>query len=724
MDPRRVWWALLSTCIMLLLACSPRYTSKQVAQPLEVGDKSQEPVRVLEKARDAYDRGVDFFVKDEFDSAGSYLEYAVVLLSSDVDWTQDPTISSERRILLYKCRYFIERLPAIVHEVAQPEEGVTPTKPPLPPVEIEYNSKVKKWIDYFAGSGKKTFLKWVYRSGKYRDLTERILAEEGLPTELANLALIESGFNPNAYSRAHAVGIWQFIKSTARIYGLRVDWWVDERRDPARACRAAARHLRDLYQTFDSWPLALAAYNCGQRNVERAIRRAHSRDFWRLRLKRETRDYVPKFMAACIIMQNPSKYGLNLTYAEPLEFDEIQVEPRTSLKALASACGVSLNVMRELNPHLIRGCAPHGKADYRVRVPAGMTEACRLALSQMPEEERLASAYTSPTIRHTVRRGETLSRIARKYSTTVRAIARANGIANLHRIRAGQVLVIPGGEYVPLPANPGIHIVRRGETLSSIARRYHVRVKDLVAWNDLKSAHVIYPGQRLIVSNEYVPHQEEIVHTVKRGETISQIAAKYGASTNAVLRANGLARTSKIYPGQKISVPVGPESTRGKVGTYVVKKGDTISEIAKLYGVSVENLLRINGLRARDKIYPGQRLKIAGSTSSEKELVVHKVKRGETLWSIARKYATSVEEIVRTNGLKQAASIYPGQRLKIVASGGGQTKVHTVRRGETITRIARHYGVPVRSVLEVNNLDADDIIYPGQRIRVPVRSGL
>ena len=493
MKSRGVWLGILSTTFLVICSCAPRYTTTSGQPPAEPVPDGRVEV-LLDGADSAYQEGVDLFVREEFDSAAAHLEHAISLLSEDVAWSSHGSALSERRILLYKCRYFLERIPVAVSEVVlEPEiDEIEPRKPMLPSVELIENDKVRKWIRYFTGDGRASFAKWIKRSGQYRPLMLRIFKEEGVPARMVNLAMIESGFNPNAYSKAHAVGMWQFIKSTGRIYGLRVDWWVDERRDPVRSGRAAARHLRDLHQALDSWPLALAAYNSGQRCVERAIRRAHSRDYWRLRLPRETRDFVPKFMAACLIIENPEKYGFDTDVDGPVRYEEIEVGPKTDLKAVAKACQVQTSAVTDLNPHLIRGCAPDGKSSYPVRIPEGKLELCRSELARIPREELVAKVYASPEIKHTVKRGETLSRIARKYGTTIAAIGKANRLKSYHRIKVGQVLRIPGDGYVSYPDNPGVHTVRRGETLSSIAGRYAISIRDLMEWNNLPSAHLIY----------------------------------------------------------------------------------------------------------------------------------------------------------------------------------------------------------------------------------------
>lgn len=724
MPARRVWLGLVAAIILIACGCAPRYTSRPEESISQPTDTSQVE-HLLDDAEAAYQHGVDFFVKDEFDSAGCHLEYAISVLSRDVDWSASDRILSERRILLYKCRYFLERLPAVVREVVPEERDLTDiecTKPPLPPIQIVDNALVRKWIRYFTGSGRETMVKWVKRSGRYNSMMARVLREEGLPVELTNLALIESGCNPNAYSRAHAVGMWQFIQSTGRIYGLRIDWWVDERRDPVRSCRAAARHLRDLHEALDSWPLALAAYNYGQRRVEHAIKRARTRDYWKLRLARETRDYVPKFMAACLITADPQEYGFHLDLDDPIAYEEIDLEPKTDLKAVARACGVPVSTINDLNPHLVRGCVPDGTSPYPVRIPAGKLDLCRNELARMPQEDLIATTYTSPTLRHTVRQGETLSRIARRYGSSISAIAQANGIRDYHRIRAGETLLIPGGEYTNYPDNPGVHVVRKGETLSRIARSYRVKIRDLMAWNDLKSPHVIYPGQKLVVSMDYATQDDVLIHKVSLGETVSEIAERYGVTTNEVLLANGLSSRDRIYPDQRLKVP----AARGRAPdtqmvSHTVKQGETVTSIAKKYGTPVSEVLRLNELRSSDTIYPGQKIKVRASKDlAAGEVIVHEVKKGETVSSIAARYTASIDNVLETNGLKANDTIYPGQKLTIAGGTGLRTGgYHTVQEGETITSIARIYGVTVRSVLDVNGLGTRDTIYPGQKIRLP-----
>jgi len=303
-------------------------------------------------------------------------------------------------------------------------------------IPVDYNYWVRRSIRRFCGGDRWIFRIWLARSGRYVDLIRKVLREEGLPEDLAYLAMVESGFSPWAYSRAHAVGIWQLLKGTARRYGLRVDWWVDERRDPVRSSYAAARFLRDLYREFGDWRLAIAAYNCGPGRLRRAIHRAGTRDFWRLRLPRETSEYVPKFMAALIISKFPEVFGFgNVKYETRLRYEEVEVEGILDLRVASELVGCSYSDLKVLNPALRRGYLPPYR--YFLRLPEGREDRFLTAYAELPPGRR------ARWFRHRVRRGDTLWELARVYGTSVRAIKEINRLSG-NIIKPGQDLMIPG----------------------------------------------------------------------------------------------------------------------------------------------------------------------------------------------------------------------------------------------------------------------------------------
>jgi len=440
-------------------------------------------------------------------------------------------------------------------------------------VPIHWNSQVQQSIRFFQTESRHVFSVWLRRSGKYISMMRSIFREYSLPEDLVYMALIESGFNPNAYSWAHAAGPWQFISSTGRLYGLKRDWWVDERRDPVKSTRAAARHLVDLYEEFHSWPLVLAAYNCGARRVKRAMQSAKTSDFWKLKLPRQTRNYVPLFMAATVIAKSPEAYGFSIEYENPLEYDQVDITDCTDLRVAARCCGSSSDVVKSLNPELRRWCTPPNSSIYRLKIPKGTKARFQQKYAQVPASEKISWQ------RHKIRRGETLSVIARHYGTSISAIKEANSLRSSHRIIAGKHLLIPiaaSGSSVKTTAIPSrsvdsnaersggklVYKVRRGDNLSRIARNFGVSLSQLCRWNNLRSGKYIYPGDRLIVyvptevegSSESTEGYTELIYTVRRGDTLWDIANDFGVSLAELARDNGLKNPSRIWPGKKLKI--------------------------------------------------------------------------------------------------------------------------------------------------------------------------
>jgi len=347
--------------------------------------------------------------------------------------------------------------------------------------------------------------------------------------DLASVPLIESAFKPNAVSKAKARGIWQFMRGTGLENGLRHDWYIDERADPEKATRAAARYLKTLYEMFDGdWHLALAAYNGGPGRVQRAIKQSGQKDFWSLSassayLPRETRDYVPLILAAVIVARNPAQYGIAVEPLEPRRYETVELSRPVDLRRIAEWTGAPVHVIQELNPELRRWTTPIRDTRYELRVPAGTAELVRTAFETARADE------LAPLNRHTVKKGETLTSIARRLKVRVADLADANYLSTRAQLRAGQQLVIPRAPRLVLAARhqepatrlaarrtdavrvsavsePAVdaqparivHRVKRGETLSSIARLYRTSVVALKEWNRLRG-NKIQAGQRLTV---------------------------------------------------------------------------------------------------------------------------------------------------------------------------------------------------------------------------------
>ncbi len=369
------------------------------------------------------------------------------------------------------------------------------------------NQAVRKWENYFPGRGRHSFEFWLERTAAADSLVTSILAENNLPRELLYLAMIESGMSPRAVSSVSAVGPWQFMSGTAKDYDLLLNWWVDERRDIEMSTRAAARYLKYLHRKFGDWALVLAAYNTGGGRIDRKIRQHGHDNYWNMRLPSQTTDFVPKFIAAARIGENPEKYGFQVPTVRSLGYDVLPVDDATDLDLIARCAGVEVAQVRELNPALLRGASPPDLKDYPVRIPTGTGRKARKALARVPADKRLTWR------RHRVQRGETLGHIARQYGTSVRDIAKLNKMGNVHLIRPGDQLLIPmpaelatkartraaeKGHYVPPDGYVRVsYKVKSGDTLGGIARKLGVSLIHLRKVNNIHQSNIIHPGDKL-----------------------------------------------------------------------------------------------------------------------------------------------------------------------------------------------------------------------------------
>ncbi|MBN2800159.1 MAG: LysM peptidoglycan-binding domain-containing protein [Deltaproteobacteria bacterium] len=497
-------------------------------------------------------------------------------------------------------------------------------------IPIVVNDSVRKWVAYFVGDGRKYYARWLARSTKYRPLMYEALEARGMPRDLVYLSMIESGYNPSAYSSAAAAGLWQFIPSTARLYKLRVDWWIDERRDPILATKAGLDFLDELHKMFHGdWELAWASYNTGPGRVRRARISTGLNTYWEIaaanKLHPETANYVPKIMAAAIIGKHPERYGFtDIAYQEPYRVDTVRVDGSVDLDVLAKCAGISRADLEALNPALRRWASPPDGVD--LRLPPGTKDVFVAKLAEVPQSKRVAF------VRHRVQKGETLSVIAKRYGVEVSQITKVNRLQNANRIYVGMTLVIPtaggGGDSTgedepeirtssnPAPrasgrSTPATHRVSQGDTLSGIAARYSVSQSDLRAWNGLKGS-TIYVGQELKLKGTASGGGgggggggSTITYTIQRGDSLSGIASKHGVSTADLQRWNNISNASHIQVGQKLTV----HTQNSGWTTHTVKSGEYLGSIATRYGVTVAQLKEWNGLRS-DTIQAGQTLRI------------------------------------------------------------------------------------------------------------------
>lgn len=440
------------------------------------------------------------------------------------------------------------------------------------PLPNEDHHKVDLWIRYFTGQGRELMQTYLERSTRYISLMKAIIKAQGLPEDLIYVALIESGFNSKAHSRSNAVGYWQFIKSTGKRFGLRIDHFVDERRDPELSTRAAVEFFKDLYSLFESWPLALAAYNAGEYRVNRAMMKHYNRNFWQLIAKKslpsETSNYVPKFIAARRIAGDPAKYGFSsLQYQERFRYDTVPITQSISLKKLSANLKLDYETLKNLNPMYKGEYVPVYDKDTAIRVPLGLqasaTEALKSSLMIRPKYAYMDHYW------YRVRRGDTLHRIARRNKTTVSNLRRANRMQGRSLIRVGQKLKVPTRKLAAVPiksktkkaqtkTTPEKHKVTRGDTLTQLSKRYGVSIPQIKTLNNLNGT-TIHVGQSLRLKATQTASRALAggtnFHIVRKGETLIGIADKYKISLVKLMKANSLNFKSILLTGTRLRIP-------------------------------------------------------------------------------------------------------------------------------------------------------------------------
>ncbi len=390
-------------------------------------------------------------------------------------------------------------------------------------IPVIYNEDVAKFIKYFTGKGKKIFQRWLERSKKYRDILTKIIKENNLPQDTIYLAMIESGFSPFALSRSGAAGIWQFIPSTGKRYGLRIDYWVDERRDPIKSTYAAVSYLKNLYKYFGSWWLAWAGYNAGEGRILRAISKAKSNDFWEISdrrfIKRETRQYVPKLMAAALITSNPEKYGFyDVEYQTEFEFDEVNVPPATDLRVIANASLTDYYNIWMLNPSIRRGITPPD-TEYTIRIPKGTKEIFTENFSKIPKDKLFEKKEVVIT------KNISITEFAKQQKTSVESLTGFNpGVKPDSTLFKGSVIIVPQLSIID----------------EDLEKRYDKKIAKSNRKKKTKSKKIS------VSANEYV---------VEEGDNPYDIARKLNVNLNDLMEVNGLDRGDKIFPGNIIKIP-------------------------------------------------------------------------------------------------------------------------------------------------------------------------
>jgi len=589
-------------------------------------------------------------------------------------------------------------------KVTIPKVDVVGAGVPLP-----LNDQVEKNLAFFMGRGSHYIEKWLYLEGRYMPLMKRIFREEGVPEELVYLSMPESGLRTDAKSWVRAVGQWQFMKGTGSLYGLRVNWWYDERRDFEKATRAAARHLKDLYSEFGDWNLVLGAYNAGAGRIFRGIRRSGSTDYWTMRkhLPRQTRNYVSQFIAVVRIAKDPEKYGFKgLVRADSLAFEYVEVNDCVDLKVLARSAGTTADTLRDLNPELLQWCTPPGVKGYRLRVPPGRKEMFAANYAAIPDDQKRDWAI------HTVRKGETLSSIASRYGLSIAFLQEVNKFKNIRKLSIGTIIAIPLPKEVAAKQD-------------KMQFDYNKEIRKISFNRAKKLAQKDPSGKRSKAAVKQTAGKERLAYRVKRGDTLGHIAEWYGVRASDIRNWNDIAYGDPIRAGQELTIWV----TQEKVAT--LRNFDLMSFSEK------------ESMRSGDAIdlAQGSRLKGKGVVPAPSQSwTQHEVIEGESLDKIARQYGTTVEDLKNWNQLTgnrirvgQKLEIYnlPERRVNLIPAPATnkaapeplkeQTPgeiVHKVKKGETVFEIARSYSVQPSVLMAYNNLRTSKLRV-GQILRIP-----
>ena len=551
--------------------------------------------------------------------------------------------------------------------------GIDPSRYDFP---ISVNNQVLYYLELFQGKQRNYFSQWLARSTVYRPYIEAELKKAGLPLDLAYLAMIESGYNPSAYSPAKASGLWQFMEGTGITYGLRIDQWVDERRDPEKATKAATRYLARLHTQFGDWYLAVAAYNAGEGRVDSAMKKCAAKNFWEVAISEgifmETKRYVPKLIAAIIIARNPEKYGFNdISFKKPQGYETITLPGGVSLEAVAATANTSVKELRTLNNELRKNQTPP-KHDYALRLPVGTKELVASNLSKL----RPVTTVTFAT--HTVQKGETLDAILTMYHINKTTLLKANNLRTA-QLMPGLRLKIPTSatKYV-LPKerqqpeeslaktdNKGklrreivLHTLKTGETLDTLAKQYQVPVQSIMQWNKISRQSQVKKGQQIALHFDRSA-QESFPVTENNSKAVAKIAADIKQTVHlpvpdATKKINGTKPLTEAAPKQPVAVAV--EKERAKIAA-------DIKQTAQV--PTLNTTKKINGAKTPPEPAPKQA--VVATVEKERPPTWYVVQNGDTLANIARKFQATTQNIRDWNKLSNN-TLQTGNKL-IVKKG-------------------------------------------------------
>ena len=638
------------------------------------------------------------------------------------------------------------------------------------PVPVTFNDEVQASLEYFLTDARTFTVRALERSGKYLPMMKKIFQDNGLPQDLVYLALIESGYRVDAVSPANAVGPWQFIRSTGRRYGLKINDFVDERMHPEKSTRAAAQYLSDLHNRFGCWQLAAAAYNAGEGKIERALKRYRAESFWEIAeagnyLRPETKNYVPKFLAIMLIAKDPARYGLvGLNPAPPEVYDEVVVTDPTDLAVVARLARTDEDTIKDLNPHLKLWCTPISERNYSLRVPRG-----RGALF-LQEYALLNPSKRMKVSTHVARSGESIKTIARHYQLSSSTLMTFNGLKS-SRLQKGQKIRLPLDEKTYLARKKEydtkmaakrkqleqsgrriIYTVRTGDTPWNIARNYDLHWKEIAEWNNITDVKKIKPGQKLVLYLDSAPGNDVGInktvaksmvnrnrggtYTVRQGDSVWKIAKKFNIKTDELRTYNNL-KDDKIRPGQTLVIEAARSKPFVKQGSFV-KSDQKDGASSKKTGQSAQ-IASIRGTGTKSD--SGNREQSPGGTE-----VSYTVKPNDTLWKISQQFKVKPGDIKQANGMENN-DIQPGKVLKIPGASSPRTTAslttekaatretlakenekarktgrvqevsYKVKDGDTLWKIARLFKVNPQEIQTWNEMK-DNKIKPGDILTI------